>query len=257
MLILDDGRARRGTVARGLGFTAAMTLGFAAVFGVFGLLLSSVSGPILSRLPWFTVVLGLALAAVGLWLALGRTLPGPALPTGQLTPTRAFGSMMLFGGSYALASLGCTIGPFLVSVVATFRTGSILGGVAVFAAYALGMGLVVAGVSVSVVLARDTAWSALRRHGSLIGRIGGVLLALSGLYVGYYGWYELRVLRGSTTDDPVIAAGATVQRWLASGLERFGPIVAVMAALLILTLILLRRTRARRSSAGPDPKIGR
>ncbi|WP_157630647.1 hypothetical protein [Kribbella catacumbae] len=35
----------------------------------------------------------------------------------------------LFGLAYALASLGCTIGPFLVNVVATFRTGSTVEGV--------------------------------------------------------------------------------------------------------------------------------
>jgi cytochrome c-type biogenesis protein len=136
--------------------------------------------------------------------------------------------MTLFGIAYALASLGCTIGPLLVTVVATFRTGSISGGIAVFAAYALGMGLIVAAVSLSVALARGSVVSVLRRAGRLVSRLGGLLLLLAGGYVAYYGWYEIRVLRGSSDEDPVIAAGATIQRWLASGLDWLGVIGAAI-----------------------------
>lgn len=48
--------------------------------------------------------------------------------------------MALFGMTYATASLGCTIAPFLAIVVSAFRSGSTGEGVALFAAYAAGMG---------------------------------------------------------------------------------------------------------------------
>ncbi len=246
MLVLDDQRPGRvAAMGRALGLAAAMTLGFVAVFGVFGLLLASVAGSILSRLPWFTVVLGLVLVVAGGWLAAGRTLPGPTITTGRGPAlTRSFTSMTLFGVSYALASLGCTIGPFLVTVVATFRAGSVVGGVAVFAAYALGMGIVVATVSVAVALARGSVVAALRRSGGVVARVGGVLLIVSGAYVAYYGWFEIRVLSGASVDDPVIASGAAVQRWLASGLDRIGVTGAAIALTALLTIVLLvRRTR--------------
>jgi cytochrome c-type biogenesis protein len=221
-----------------------MTAGFVLVFGVFGLLLASVAGTIQQRLPWFTVVLGLTLAAVGCWLAAGRSLPGVRIPTSRGPAlTRSVASMMLFGVAYALASLGCTIGPFLVTVVATFRAGSTVEGVAVFAAYALGMGIVVAVVSLAVALARGSVVSTLRRAGRWVARTGGLLLLVAGAHVAYYGWYELRVLRGGDVNDPVIAAGAGTQRWLASGLDRIGVAGVAIAFVILLGLALLRRSR--------------
>jgi len=152
--------------------------------------------------------------------------------------------MTLFGVAYALASLGCTIGPFLVTVIATFRTGSTSGGIAVFAAYTLGMGLVVAAVSLSVAFARGSVVSVLRRTGRLVSRLGGLLLLLAGGYVAYYGWYEIRVLAGASVDDPVIGAGATIQRWLASGLDSLGVVgVAVGVATLLGIAIAVQRSR--------------
>lgn len=246
LLVLGGEPRRSAAIGRALGFAAAMTAGFVAVFGVFGLLLASVAGEIQPRLPWFTVVLGMVLAILGGWLAAGRTVPGPRItPRGGRALTRSFASLSLFGVAYALASLGCTIGPFLITVVATFRAGSVAGGLAVFAAYALGMGIVVATVSLAVALARTTVVSALRRTGPLVSRLGGLLLLLSGVYVAYYGWYEIRLLRGGSVDDPIVDAAAAVQRWLAEGLDRLGVIGATAALVAVAGVLLVaRRSRA-------------
>ena len=45
-----------------------------------------------------------------------------------------------FGASYAIASLGCTIAPFLAVVVTSFRSGSTAQGLVLFLVYAGGMG---------------------------------------------------------------------------------------------------------------------
>ena len=44
-----------------------------------------------------------------------------------------------------------------------------------------------------------------------------------GGYVAYYGWWEIRVLRGAPTEDPVIDAAASVQHWLANTATSIGP----------------------------------
>lgn len=244
LLVLGDEPNRRTAVGRALGFTVAMTAGFAAVFAVFGLALGTVAGQIQERLPWFTVVFGLLLAGMGGWLLAGRSLPGLTLRTGRGPAlTRSAVSMTLFGAAYALASLGCTIGPFLVTVVATFRAGSAAEGVAVFAAYALGMGLVVAVLSLAVALARGSVVSGLRRAGRVVSRLGGLLLVVAGAYVAYYGWYELRVFRGGGTDDPVIEFAAGIQRWLSGGLDRIGAAGMAVALAILLGAVVLRRRR--------------
>ena len=74
--------------------------------------------------------------------------------------------MIGFGAAYALASLTCTIGPFLAIVVASFQAGSPVTGAALFVAYAVGMGLMVGAAAVAVALASTSMITRLRRAGS-------------------------------------------------------------------------------------------
>ncbi|PZG18123.1 cytochrome C biogenesis protein [Micromonospora craterilacus] len=253
-LVLDgsDGGGRSRAVGRALLLTAAMTVGFVAVFGVFGLLAAPAADVIARHLPWVSVAIGLVLVALGGVLLAGRQLPtvGPKLGTGPEV-TRRFGSMALFGASYAVASLGCTIGPFLAVVVTGFRSGSVAAGVGLFVAYAIGMALVVGAVALAVALAKMSLVRGLRRAAPLISRAAGALLIVAGGYVAWYGWYEIRVFRGGTGTDPIVDAAATIQAAVAGWLGRVGPstVAIAFAVLLVATATaaaLLRHRRARR-----------
>ncbi len=248
LVVGDDAPGRAVAVRRAVTATAAMTVGFAGVFAAFGLLIAPVAGTLQEHLPWFTLVLGLTLAAVGGWLAAGRQLPVLRLPGGRRAAVSRSGrSMVLFGAAYALASLGCTIGPFLAIVVSSFRAGSVGAGVALFLAYALGMGLLVGVAALAVALARTSVITRLRRAGPALTRAGGVVLLVAGAYVAYYGWYELRLLRDDIVDDPVVSAAGTVQRWLADGVDRIGvPVLSVAFVLLLVGASLAGRARRRR-----------
>jgi len=247
----QEGPGRARAVGRALALAAAMTAGFVAVFAVFGVLIAFGAGAVQRHLPWFTIVLGLALMVLGGWLAITGNL---ALPLPKLTRApqvrRSVPSMVLFGAAYALTSLGCTIGPFLALVASSFRAGSVAAGLAGFAAYAAGMGLVVAVVALAVALARTSVIRGLRRLAPVITRAGGVLLALAGGYVAYYGWYEVRAFSGADADDPLVRGAGAVQRWLAGGLERLGATgLAVLAVVVLgagLAAAASARVRARR-----------
>lgn len=253
-----DERSRGAAVARALVSTAAVTTGFAAVFAVFGLILAPVAGVVQRHLPWFTIVFGLALVGMGGWLLAGRALPGFARWVGRgPAVTRSVASMATFGAAYALASLGCTIGPFLAIVVSSFRAGSVPAGVALFLAYAAGMGLVVGTAALSVALARTSLIGRLRRLAPVVSRAGGAVVGLAGGYVAYYGWYELRLLRGGDTADPVIAAAGTVQGWLADGVDRLGvtTVAVTFAAVLAGAVLLARRARRTATGSGTAPQV--
>ncbi|MBA3233114.1 MAG: cytochrome c biogenesis protein CcdA [Propionibacteriales bacterium] len=249
LLVVDDGRGRSTAVVRALILTAAMTVGFVAVFGVFGLVISPVASSVQQYLPWFTLVLGLLLVVAGGWLLAGRSLPtlrwrprGPEL-------SRSLPAMVGFGASYATASLTCTIAPFLAIVVTSFRTGSTWNGVRLFVVYALGMGLVVGTAAVAVALANSSLVGRMRRLGRWVPLLAGGLLVLSGGYVAYYGWWELRVLAGGELNDPVIARAQDVQGYAANVVGNLGAggVGAILAVLLVVTLGLnavRRRTRA-------------
>lgn len=68
-----------------------------------------------------------------------------------------------------------------------------------YLAYALGMGLVVAVLAVAAALAGTAVTAGVRRLLPYVGRVGGALLVLTGLYVGYYGIYELRLFPATPT----------------------------------------------------------
>ncbi|MGK5681962.1 cytochrome c biogenesis CcdA family protein [Actinoplanes sp. URMC 104] len=247
VLVSADAAQPRRAVGRALRAGAALAVGYAVVFGAFGLLLTPIAGVLQPRLPWLTVVLGLALAALGGWLLAGRSLPAMTVRAPALTGS--LGSTVLFGMAYAVASLGCAIGPFLALVVSSLRAGSVGSGVALFLAYAGGMALVVSATAVAVALVRFSLLARVRRLLGLVPRVGGAVLVVSGLYVAYYGWYELRLagdLRLAGT-DPVINAAAVVQRWLSDAVSAAGAV----PFLIVVALALLVHMKKRPARSGP------
>lgn len=211
-------------LGRALAATLGMALGFLTVFGSFGALTISAAGTVQRYLPYGTVVIGIALVALGVWLLSGRDLmaltPRPLGP--RWAPTVRLGSMYSYGVSYAIASLSCTIGPFL-AVTAAGCKGSVVTGVSVYLAYVAGLTLVVGVLAVAAASASSALADGLRRVLPLVNRFGGALLVLVGLYVGYYGVYELRLFGGNASPrDAVIISAARPQGALAGWVHQHG-----------------------------------
>jgi cytochrome c-type biogenesis protein len=263
IFVLDERPGRAAALARAGRATAAMTLGFAAVFAIFGLAIMPVASSVTGQLPWFTVVLGVALALTGAWLLVGRRLPGLPVPRGRRSGRRSrpvtdsVASMAGFGASYAVASLGCTIAPFLAVVVTAFRAGSAVEGGVLFLAYAAGMGLVVGVAAVAVALARRGVLDRVRRAGSVLPRVAGALLLAAGAYVAWYGAWELRVLHAGAGGDPVVESAARLQQWLASSVSRLGwPVFAGTLAVLLVLGVARRRSRSGAGAARTSSSDG-
>lgn len=248
-----DERARPSTpaaVGRALTATGSMTLGFVAVFGIFGLVLTPVASIVQRWLPVVTVLIGVGLLVLGVMLLVGRTVT-LRVPFFRLSkdPVASPVAMMLYGVSYAVASLGCTIGPFLVVTATTFRAGDALAGVAAYVTYAVGMGLVVGVLAIGAALMGQTAAVTLRRLAPYLTRLCGALLILGGAYVGWYGWYELRVYAGAAVDDPIIAAASEVQRRLALWVDEIGPLVFTAALAVVVAAAVVGRVMTARRRA--------
>lgn len=244
LTLLITGRSA-APVRQALVLAAAMTAGFVTIFGLFGLVVTVLAVSVGGRLPWATLVIGAVLAGLGLWLLSGRelVLRLPGLPTGR--PTTSPLSLYGYGLSYAVASLSCTAGPFLAVTSAALSGSGVAGGMAAFTAYALGMGLIVAVLSLAVALARAAVVARLRRVLPYVSRVSGGLLALAGLYVLYYGRYELRVLAGQDARDPIVGAATEVQATLARWVAELGPGPLLLALVLLLVLAAAAVRRAR------------
>lgn len=240
-------RTRAQLLARALGSSALMTLGFVTVFGLFGIVIAPVFASVQRYLPFVTVVIGAALVVLGALLLAGREITLLVPKPRKGAPNQRLGSMFGYGIAYAIASLSCTIGPFLAVAGTSLRGGDVVEGVAAFVAYAAGMGLVVTALAVATALASTAVTSRARSLLPHISRIGGALLVLVGLYVTYYGIYELRLfLGGADPADPVVDAAGAVQNALVNWLTAVGPVppLLLLLALLAGATLLVRRRRS-------------
>jgi len=124
----------------------------------------------------------------------------------------------------------------------------VLGGLAGYAAYAAGMGLLVGILAVAVALAQGAVAGWLRRALPHVNRISGVLLMIVGAYVGYYGVYELRLYHaGGSASDPIVAAAGRLQDHLVSTVDSLGGWPLLVALLVLVAFGLGAAVLARRS----------
>lgn len=249
LVVRNDARTPRALL-RALAATAAMTTGFVAVFGAFGALTVAVASSVQRYMPYVTAVIGIVLVGLGIWLLCGRRL-ALTLPGARWAPTARLGSMLGYGVGFALASLSCTAGPFLAVTAAATHTSSPSGTVLIYLAYAGGFALIVGALAVATAFASAAVADRLRRILPYANRIGGALLVAVGLYVTYYGIYEVRLFAGGATSDPVIAVAGRVQGTLAGWVHQHGawPWLLVLVAVVVLVSaaeIMRRAIRSRR-----------
>lgn len=231
----DDDPDPFRVVVRALVVAGAVAAGFLVVFGVIGLLIAQFSLILVRYLPWVTAVLGVLLAVLGVAMLRGYE-PSVRLPKLEKgTGSRAVPSMLVFGMSYAVASLSCTLPVFSATMTATLTRHSVLGVVVVLLCYGLGMGVILAGVTVALALARHSFVASLRRSMRYVHRAAGVLLVVAGLFLAYYGWYEHQVLNGGTGGGGASGPGRAaldLQGWISEristiGATRLGAIVVI------------------------------
>lgn len=189
---------------RGLLLGLVMSAGFFTVFAGLGLALALL-GRVLSRLlivyaPWISAGIGLMLAVLGLTILLKRDF-APGLPVAALanrlrggrkpSDVGAYGHTPLldyiYGISYALGSLGCTL-PLFLSVTLTAFTTHWLNGLAHFLAYSGGMTLMMLSFSLLMVYSRELIQGYFQSVLRFVRPVSAWVLIGIGLYLI---WYQL------------------------------------------------------------------
>lgn len=258
-----DRAAAQASFGAALRVAAAVSAGFLAVFALAGFAVELTSLPVYEHVPWISIVIGAGLFALGVAMLAGFELNVrlPRLDRGGRE--RTVGSMFVFGVSYAIASIGCTLPLFLAVMSGVFNRESAADGILTFGIYGLGMALVLAGLTVAIAMARTSIVRFLRRLLPYVGRISGGLVALAGAYVAYYGWEELRQVRspaGGVPSSPIID---TVTGWsydVSDWVDRTGSLriaVGIVAGIAAAGLAVYggRRQGARRSMRQPDDRV--
>ncbi len=91
----------------------------------------------------------------------------------------------LYGISYSIVALGCTW-PFFLVVINQASTGGILNGLVQFAAYSLGMSLLMVALAVMTALYKGFIYKYLRIILVHVRWASGIILILAGGYIVYY-----------------------------------------------------------------------
>lgn len=241
----QDGDARAG-LSRALAVGLSVSAGFALTFFVVDQVIRHVTGDVLDWSPWVSIVIGVAVAALGVALVRGRELKInlPRLDRGGRTGSVR--SMVLYGISYAIVSLGCTLPTFSAYIGATSQNEGNVSSLAMFLAYATGFTLLLTGLTVGAALARQGLVRSVRRALPHVQRISGGLLVVAGAYVAYYGWYELRRLGDEDPAvDRVTGWSNDVSAWVSDiGPTTLGLVLAVVVAVAALLVATSRRRAA-------------
>lgn len=240
---LESGRS--AVVLRALAVGAAMTAGFLVVFGLLGLVLEPVLSSVNEKLPWVTIVLGIMLIVLGIRLLRGHEITLRLSRFSKAPESRELASVFIFGISYALVSLSCTLSLFTAAISTTIQSQNWAVGIAAFLAYGLGMGMVLMALTLAIALARQSLVRNMRRVLPYVNTVSGVLLIIAGLYVTYYGWYELRVFGGNTSGGGVATwafdINARITSWIDSvGPTRIGLILGLVIALVVFVALANR-----------------
>ena len=162
--------------------------------------------------------------------------------------------MFGYGVGYAIASLSCTVGPFLAVTGAGLSGGSLAGRMWIYVAYAGGFALVVGALAIAVALAGSALTDRMRRILPYINRIGGAVLILVGLYVAYYGYYEVQLFNaGGDPADPVIAGAGRLQGAVAGWVYQHGPWpwLTALAVSIAVASVWAWRVRSRKGARRP------
>ena len=196
----DEGYEQRPLASRaveGLYLGLLVTVGFLAVFGTAGIVISAGLRVVAKFIPFAALAVGVTLVLIGLWLLAGRNLPF-WLPIPQLEiRARNPKSVFLFGIAYAFASLGCTLPIFLAVVGASLATAGLAGSVTMFFSYAAGMATVLMSVALGAALLKGAVAQWFQPLVPYVHRLGAGLLVLAGLYlIWYQGRYLSLILSG-------------------------------------------------------------
>jgi cytochrome c-type biogenesis protein len=209
---------QRAAIGRALGVAGAVSAGFMAVFIVIGVITKTLTSWIYdSASEYISLGIGVLMVVVGIATLFGKHLPfmTPKLDVGgQDTSTK---SMFLYGVSYALASIGCTLPLFTSAILSRFGKEGIVTGSISVGAYGAGMALILCALTVSLALARTGVLKALRKVMTHIDLISGVVLVLAGVYLVWYGYTGVTGRRSAVTD-----AGLSYQSWAQNRLNDIG-----------------------------------
>lgn len=183
-------RGVAGRSARAVYISLTMGLGFVVLFGAAGLVVGLSQEAVRVALPWIGFVMGFLITGLGAYvLAGGKLYTGLAQRMADRVGDPGVASLQgyfLFGISYALASLSCTLPLFLSVITSSFSRGGIVNGTLQFVSYAAGMTFLILAITIAIAIAKSALVNHLRRIMPYLNAISATVLIIVGAYLVFY-----------------------------------------------------------------------
>ncbi|MQG80214.1 MAG: hypothetical protein FI692_00370 [SAR202 cluster bacterium] len=177
-------------ILKGLFIGCCVGLGVLSLFLFVGLITGFALNFIRSIMEWVGLLLGVGLITIGIWLMNGgRLYTSLTARIGQSigNPTQiSLKGFFLFGVSYGVASLSCTLPIFLSVVGINLNGSSIYDSMMQFALYGAGMGSMILFVTLSMAILKGVMIRYIKLALPYVERIGFFLVVLSGMYIVFY-----------------------------------------------------------------------
>jgi cytochrome c-type biogenesis protein len=233
---------QQASVKRALLVSGALSAGFMSVFILVGGITRLFTDWINQNAKYVAFLIGIGLIILGIAMLFGYRLPftTPKIDPGQRD--RTVFSMFIFGIAYAVASIGCTIGPFSATVLGTIDTEGFGQGIFAIALYGIAMSLLVTTLTVSLALAQGGMLKVLRSGMKYVEVASAVVMILSGLFLAWYWLNDIRRNYSDNVTGSVLTWQERTQQWI----DTNRTLLAVLFSIIVITAVTYTIVARRR-----------
>lgn len=233
---------QQASVKRALLVSGALSAGFMSVFVLVGGITRLFTDWINQNAKYVAFLIGIGLIILGIAMLFGYRLPftTPKIDPGQRD--RTVFSMFIFGIAYAVASIGCTIGPFSATVLGTIDTEGFGQGIFAIALYGIAMSLLVTTLTVSLALAQGGMLKVLRSGMKYVEVASAVVMILSGLFLAWYWLNDIRRNYSDNVTGSVLTWQERTQQWI----DTNRTLLAVLFSIIVITAVTYTIVARRR-----------
>ncbi|MBI20638.1 MAG: hypothetical protein CL780_00125 [Chloroflexi bacterium] len=168
----------------------ALGLGFVSIFGSVGLAISWGILFIQPLLSWLTIIIGFSLVILGIYTFSGKSLylsfPQNLSSMININTNSQFKNFFLYGLSYGIASISCTLPLFIALISNSISTGGFLNGIKQFISYSFGMTSVILIITLLASFLKNISNLQKTSVTKWYKYLSGILISLVGIYLIIY-----------------------------------------------------------------------
>jgi cytochrome c-type biogenesis protein len=220
----SEGTRSKRAIAKGaLNFSILMGSGVLAVFTLFAVVIFPFSTAIQKYLPFVTLVLGFAILLLSVSMLTGKFSVSMRRWGPNISPNHRPSTYFGYGITFALGSISCTIGPFLAVTSTAIASSHFFKIALTFLAFGAGISVTISILALVTATSNQIMIKRIRNSTRKIELISAILLFLVGIYLVYFGWYEISLQATTPLSNPfmdsVFRLQGVIVSWVTKALE--------------------------------------